>query len=49
MSIPNPAAGTYTIAVNANHLGSGARQTYALVITGNVADALAPRRRAAAH
>jgi hypothetical protein len=49
VSIPNPAAGTVTITVNANALGSGTRQSYALVITGDIADAVHPRRRAAAH
>ena len=49
VSIANPAAGNYTITVNANHIGSGARQSYALVITGDVTDAVKVRRRAAAH
>lgn len=36
-----PAAGVYTITVNANKIASGGRQAYALVITGDVADARA--------
>lgn len=49
VSIANPAAGNYTVTVNANRIGSGVRQNYALVITGDVADAAKTRRRAAAH
>ena len=47
--IANPAAGSYTVSVNAARLGSGSRQSYALVITGNVADAVKTRHRAAGH
>src|SRR5437763_891275 len=49
VSIANPAAGNYTVSVNAARLGSGSRQSYALVITGNVADAVQTRHRAAGH
>ncbi|HSP34984.1 MAG TPA: S8 family serine peptidase, partial [Thermoanaerobaculia bacterium] len=34
-----PSAGVYTITINANTIRSGGRQAYALVITGDVADA----------
>ncbi len=49
VSIASPAAGNYTVSVNAARLGSGPRQSYALVISGDVADAAKTRRRAAAH
>jgi len=49
VSIPNPATGNYTVTVNANRLGSGARQSYALVITGDVSDVVKTRHRAAGH
>ncbi|HVS33884.1 MAG TPA: S8 family serine peptidase [Thermoanaerobaculia bacterium] len=44
--LETPAAGLYTITVNANRLGSGARQSYALVITGDFESATPPKRRA---
>jgi len=45
VSIPSPDAGLYTITVSANQLGAGPRQSYALVLTGDLSDA-ATRRRA---
>jgi Subtilase family len=48
VSIAEPAAGTYEVTVSAHRLGFGPRQSYALVITGDVEDA-AMRRRAARH
>ena len=43
-----PAAGIYTISVTANRINTGARQSYALVVTGDLADeAAAPARRRA--
>ena len=42
VSIDAPRAGNYTISVTANHLGSGPRQSYALVITGDLIDAIPP-------
>ncbi len=39
-----PVAGEYSIAVTVNHLGEGSRQSYALVVTGDVADPLSRRR-----
>ncbi len=42
VSIAAPPAGNYTISVTANHLGSGPRQSYALVITGDLTDAIPP-------
>lgn len=45
VAIDAPVAGTYTITVTATRLGFGAKQGYALVITGDVADtAAAPGR-----
>ncbi len=38
VSIPQSLAGFYTISVTAAHLGSGARQSYALVVTGDLTD-----------
>jgi hypothetical protein len=40
VSIDTPPAGLYTISVIASHLGSGPRQSYALVITGDLTDAI---------
>ena len=42
VSIAQPPAGLYTISVTASHLGFGTRQSYALVITGDLADAIPP-------
>jgi hypothetical protein len=49
VSIPTPANGNYAITISANRLGFGARQGYALVITGDVASATASRSRVARH
>jgi hypothetical protein len=38
VSLAHPPSGLYTISVNASRLGFGARQSYALVITGNLLD-----------
>jgi len=38
VSVDQPLAGLYTISVTANHLGSGSRQSYALVVTGDLID-----------
>lgn len=46
VSLPAPASGVYTVTVFANHLGDGPRQSYALVITGDLSDAAASRVRA---
>ena len=46
VSIPQPVTGVYTITISANHLGAGPRQGYALVITGDFANALGGRSRA---
>jgi len=46
VSIPNPSAGNYTVSVTANRIGSGGRQNYALVISGDIADAAKARHRA---
>ncbi|MGA8806800.1 MAG: hypothetical protein WB973_02910, partial [Thermoanaerobaculia bacterium] len=42
VSIAAPPSGLFTISVTASHLGSGPRQSYALVITGDLADAIPP-------
>jgi hypothetical protein len=54
VSINPPSAGLYTISVTAPHLGFGTRQSYALVITGDLTDAIPSmaspvRARAARH
>ncbi|MEA2344694.1 MAG: hypothetical protein QOF63_2863 [Thermoanaerobaculia bacterium] len=55
VSIDAPFPGPYTISVTAAHLGSGSRQSYALVVTGDLADAIpsmpnpTARTRAARH
>src|SRR5204862_2802670 len=54
VSIAQPLNGTYTITVSAARLGQGPRQSYALVVTGDVSDAPPPqqqpaRTRAARH
>jgi hypothetical protein len=48
ISIPAPVTGVYTIAVSANALGAGPRQSYALVITGDVS-LTSSRARAVRH
>ncbi|HEX9501046.1 MAG TPA: hypothetical protein VGA10_05270, partial [Thermoanaerobaculia bacterium] len=48
VSIARPLSGVYTISVSAARLGSGARQGYALVITGDITET-ASRARAARH
>ena len=53
--IESPPAGLYTISVTASRLGSGPRQSYALVVTGDLTDAIPSmpnpiaRTRAARH
>ncbi len=53
VSFDAPAAGTYTVTVNAANITSGPRQSYALVITGDFADSQLPvppvKRRAVHH
>lgn len=49
VSLPQPAAGTYDITVTASRLGFGARQSYALVVLGDVQSVAQPRTRAARH
>jgi hypothetical protein len=52
VSVAQPLSGNYTITVSASRLGQGRRQNYALVVTGDVADAVPPqplRTRAARH
>ena len=48
VSLDAPAAGAYAITVTANQLGFGARQSYALVITGDIAP-VTSRARAVRH
>ena len=52
--VGQPVSGVYTVTVTANHIAAGPRQSYALVITGDVTDAAGPapaaaRRRSARH
>ncbi len=49
VSISQPLAGIYTISVSAAHIGLGLRQSYALVVTGDIADPQPVRARAAHH
>jgi hypothetical protein len=49
ISVADPSATTYEITVAAHRLGFGAKQSYALVITGDLEEAPAMRRRAARH
>jgi hypothetical protein len=50
VSVAAPDAGTYTITVNAAHIAQGPRQSYALVVTGDLDDApLSTRQRAVRH
>jgi len=48
VSITQPLAGTYTISVNAHHLGIGSRQSFALVVTADIGEGVT-RERAARH
>ena len=45
VSIPQPVTGDYTFTINAARVGAGLRQGYALVVTGDVTDALPGRSR----
>lgn len=49
VTVADPGTATYEIAVTAHRLGFGTRQSYALVITGDLDDAPVMRRRAARH
>ena len=46
INIASPASGTIAIDVTATRLGFGTKQSYALVVTGDVSDAATPRLRA---
>ena len=48
VSVAQPLSGTYTISISATRLGLGPRQSYAVVVTGDISDA-ATRTRAAHH
>jgi len=48
VSIADP-NGTFDVTVTAHRLGFGARQSYALVLTGDLEDAVPAKRRAARH
>lgn len=48
ISVADPEPGMYTINVAAHHLGFGPRQSYALVVTGDISSA-AQRVRAVRH
>ena len=43
VSLPSPAAGSYTISIDAARIAQGPRQSYALVITGDIAPAMRAR------
>ena len=49
VSVAQPLTGVYTISVSAAHLGVGPRQSYALVVTGDIADPAPVRTRAVRH
>ena len=49
LSIAEPATATYEITVTAHKLGFGSKQSYALVVTGDLDDTPPMRRRAARH
>lgn len=49
VSLTTPQSGIATFTVSAHHLGFGERQSYALVITGDVAPVPIPRSRAVRH
>jgi len=49
VSLAQPAAGMYDITVTASRLGFGERQSYALVVLGDVRSVLPARTRAARH
>lgn len=49
VSLPAPVSGTYSVSVNAAKIASGVRQPYALVVTGDMADAPHAHARAARH
>jgi len=49
ISIAAPTSGTYAIDVTAARLGFGSKQSYALVVTGDVSEAPAARVRAVRH
>ena len=44
VSVPQPLAGTYLVSISANLLGLGPRQSYALVVTGDIDDGSARSR-----
>jgi hypothetical protein len=49
ISLPSPVTGLYDVSVHANTLGAGPRQSYALVVTGDVTPAAPARSRAVRH
>jgi hypothetical protein len=49
ISIASPTSGNYAIDVTASRLGFGSKQSYALVVTGDISDAPSPRVRAVRH
>ena len=51
ITIDTPVSGTYTISVNATRLGFGTKQSYALVVTGDLAEeeAASSKRRSSRH
>jgi serine protease AprX len=49
VSVAQPLAGTYTITISANRIGLGPRQSYALVMTGDLDSDAQMRSRAVRH
>lgn len=49
LTFAQPSSGVYTITISANRLGSGAKQSFAIVITGDVTYAPAGRTRTVRH
>jgi uncharacterized protein YfaP (DUF2135 family) len=49
VSIPQPLSGIYSLSVSANRIGTGPRQSYALVFTGDVVENVRGRSRASRH
>ncbi|HEY8849119.1 MAG TPA: S8 family serine peptidase [Thermoanaerobaculia bacterium] len=49
VAFAQPFAGTYTLTISANHLGLGPRQSYALVVTGDLDNDVSARSRAVRH
>ena len=49
MTLDQPLTANYTVTISANRLGSGPRQSYALVVTGDLDSDVPARSRAVRH